>query len=116
MVENVFNGGATGVTYEMAHGGDAENATVAGGGLDHFVRFAARHARRQRAAVGMRDENRLFRGGNHVQAGALPAMRYVDRHPDAFIRSTTSAPNALSPLSWLTLQPLPSRFTELYVS
>ena len=80
MIENVFDSGATGVAHELPHRGNSEHAARARGGADHFVRLAALYARRQRAAVGMRDEDRFLRCGNYVETGALPAMRNVDRH------------------------------------
>jgi uncharacterized protein (TIGR03437 family) len=82
MVQHVFDRDRVLGPYEVPHGGDTQNASAACGGSNHFVGFAARDARRQRAAVGVGDEDRLFRRSNRVQAGALPAMRHVDRHPD----------------------------------
>ena len=61
---------------------DPQNSPAACGGSNHFVGLATRDAGRQRAAVGVRDEDRLFRRRNRVQAGALPAVRHIDRHSD----------------------------------
>ena len=50
--------------------------------LDRLVGLAARMAGGERAAVGMRDQDRLLRDLESVERRAVAAMRNVHGHPD----------------------------------
>ena len=49
---------------------------------NRFIRFAARHSRRQRLAVRMRNQHRLRRRRNRIKRCLFAAVGHVDRHSE----------------------------------
>src|SRR5262245_4722403 len=82
MIERVFYCGWLVVFHEHSHAGNSHDAAGRADLPDRFIGFAARVAGRQGAAIGVRDQHRLFGKLERVQRGAVAAVRYVDRHAD----------------------------------
>src|SRR4029453_2795804 len=80
--ERVLDGRRLLVLYEHPHAGNAHDAPRFPNGADRFIRLAARMPRRERAAVGVRDEYRLLRDLERVERRAITAVRDVHRHAD----------------------------------
>src|SRR4029453_8283328 len=97
--ERVLDGRRLLVLYEHPHAGNAHDAPRFPNGADRFIRLAARMPRRERAAVGVRDEYRLLRDLERVERRAITAVRAVHGHAAGVYPIGDPAPKALVPLS-----------------
>ena len=72
MIQHIFDSRLTSALHELTHGRKPDHSALLRCGLNDFVRLTTRHARGQRKAIGMCDQNRFFRCRNRIRLVRWP--------------------------------------------